>query len=180
MFPASSRQGMQYSQGSLGRVFVLRLEDGEDLIASLEGLAREKGVHAGVALFMGALRDGQMVTGPEVATIPPKPHWESFHSAWEVMGMASIYPGENGPMVHIHSSLGRGREALAGCVRIVASVYLIVEAVLFELLELDARRVMDEKSGLHLLSLGLGCPDAAGLMKRRPIVEQSRKCCESP
>jgi predicted DNA-binding protein with PD1-like motif len=156
MFPAGPRQIMQYSQGSLGRVFVLRLEDGEDLIASLESLAREKGIQAGVALFMGALRDGQMVTGPEVATIPPKPHWESFYNAWEVLGMASIYPGENGPMIHIHSSLGRGRESLVGCVRIVASVYLIVEAVLFELLEVDARRVMDESSGLHLLSLGLG------------------------
>jgi predicted DNA-binding protein with PD1-like motif len=171
---------MQYSQGSLGRVFVLRLEDGEDLIASLEGLAREKGVAAGVALFMGALKDGQMVTGPEVATIPPTPHWESFQSAWEVVGMASIYPGEKGPMVHTHSSLGRGREAMAGCVRMVASVYLIVEAVLFELLEVDARRVLDEKSGLHLLSLRLGCPDAVGMMKRSaPMEQQSRKGCES-
>jgi predicted DNA-binding protein with PD1-like motif len=169
---------MQYSQGSIGRIFVLRLEDGEDLIASLEGLAREKGVAAGLALFMGALKDGQMVTGPEVATIPPTPHWENFQSAWEVVGMASIYPGEKGPVVHIHSSMGRGREAMAGCVRIVASVYLIVEAVLFELLEVDARRVLDEKSGLHLLSLRLGCPDAASPMKLQLMEQQPRKGCE--
>lgn len=177
MFPASSMQVMQYSQGSLGRVFVLRLDDGEDLIASLERLSIEKGVTAGVALFMGALKDGRMVTGPEVATIPPTPHWESFQSAWEVVGMASIYPGEKGPMVHVHSSMGRGREAMAGCVRIVASVYLIVEAVLFELLEVDARRVLDEKSGLHLLSLRLGFPDAAGPARQRPIDQQSQKGC---
>jgi predicted DNA-binding protein with PD1-like motif len=172
MFSSSSRQGMQYSEGSLGRVFVLRLDDGEDLIASLEGLAREKGVAVGVALFMGALKDGRMVTGPEEAVIPPTPHWEGFQNAWEVVGMASIYPGEKGPMVHIHSSLGRGRESLTGCVRIVASVYLIVEAVLFELLEVDARRVLDERSGLHLLSLRLGCPDSVGLMKRQ-LMERS-------
>jgi predicted DNA-binding protein with PD1-like motif len=163
---------MQCSEGSLGRVFVLRLDDGEDLIASLEGLAREKGVAVGVALFMGALKDGRMVTGPEEAVIPPAPHWESFQSAWEVVGMASIDPGEKGPMVHVHSSLGRGRESLTGCVRIVASVYLIVEAVLFELLEVDARRVLDEKSGVHLLSLRLGCPDVSGLMKRQ-LIERS-------
>jgi predicted DNA-binding protein with PD1-like motif len=162
MSTACSWQSMQYSQGRIGRVFVLRLEDGEDLIASLESLAREKSVAAGVALFMGALKDGQMVTGPQEATIPPNPHWERFQSAWEVLGMASIYPGDNGPMVHIHSSLGRGRESLTGCVRIVASVYLVVEAVLFELVGVDARRVLDERSGIHLLSLSLGCPSASG------------------
>jgi len=179
MISASSRQGMQYSEGSLGRVFVLRLDDGEDLIASLEGLAREKGVAAGLALFMGALKDGRMVTGPEEAVIPPAPHWEDFQSAWEVVGMASIYPGEMGPMVHIHSSLGRGRESLTGCVRIVAPVYLIVEAVLFELLDVNARRMLDERSGLHLLSLRLGCPDAAGRLKRQPK-GRPQKGCDSP
>lgn len=145
---------MQYSEGSLGRVFVLRFENGDDLIGSVENMAGEKGIGAGIVLFMGGLRDGQMVTGPELPVIPPTPHWETFKKAWEVFGMASIFPSAKGPMIHIHSSLGRGREALVGCLRERASVYLIVEAVLFELLGVRARRGLEEKSGLCLLSLG--------------------------
>ena len=144
---------MQYSEGSLGRVFILKFEDRDDLIESIENLAKEKGIGAGIVLFIGALRDGHMVTGPEMPVIPPKPHWETFPDAWEVFGMASIFPSADGPVVHVHSSLGRGREALVGCLREKASVYLIVEAVLLELLGVKARRELEEKSGLCLLSI---------------------------
>jgi predicted DNA-binding protein with PD1-like motif len=70
--------------------------------------------------------------GPEVREATPVPHFESFDSAWEVFGMATIYPSSEGPKLHMHSALGRGREALAGCVREKATVYLVIEAVLFE------------------------------------------------
>lgn len=145
--------GVQYSEGNLGRVFVLRMDHGEDLIAALQKFVREKEIASCFALFIGALRDGQAVTGPEVSVVPPVPHFESFDSAWEVFGMATIYPSSEGPELHMHSALGRGREALAGCVRESATVYLVVEAVLFEFSGLSACRKLDEKTGLHLLSL---------------------------
>jgi predicted DNA-binding protein with PD1-like motif len=40
---------MQYSEGSLGRVFVLRFENGDDLIGSVENMAGEKGIGAGAS-----------------------------------------------------------------------------------------------------------------------------------
>lgn len=144
---------MQYSEGKLGRVYVLRMDHGEDLIASLQKFVREKEIASCFALFIGALRDGRAVTGPEETVVPPVPHFESFESAWEVFGMATIYPSSEGPKLHIHSSIGRGREALAGCVRERATVYLVVEAVLFEFSGLSASRELDERTGLHLLSL---------------------------
>lgn len=144
---------MQYSEGSLGRVFVLRLDNGEDLIASIQRFAEEKKIFSCMALFIGALRDGRMVTGPEAPVIPPIQHFESFNSAWEVFGMATIYPSSGRSRIHIHSSIGKGREALIGCIRERASVYLIVEIVLFEFMGLSAERVFDEKTGLYLLSL---------------------------
>lgn len=144
---------MQYSEGSLGRVFVIRLDHGEDLIATIQRFAEEKRIKSCMALFLGAMRDGRMVTGPEAPVIPPVPHFEDFNSAWEVFGMATIYPSTGGTGLHIHSSLGRGREALTGCIRERASVYLIVEMVLFEFSGLSAERIFDEKTGLHLLSL---------------------------
>jgi predicted DNA-binding protein with PD1-like motif len=144
---------MQYSEGTIGRVFVLRMDDGEDLIASVQRFVAEKKIESCMALFIGALRDGRAVTGPELPVIPPVQHFECFDSAWEVFGMATVYPSSGGPKIHIHSTLGRGRQALTGCIREHASVYLIVEVVLFELSGMSARREKDEKTGLHLLTL---------------------------
>ena len=144
---------MQYSEGSIGRVFVLRMDHGEDLIESLQKFLQEKKIESCMALFMGALRDGQAVTGPKLPVVPPTPNYEAYESAWEVFGMATIYPSEEGPKLHIHSGIGRGREAILGCIRDKAEVYLVVEAVLFEICGLVAQRAWDEKMQLFLLSL---------------------------
>ncbi len=144
---------MQYSEGSLGRVFVLRMDHGEDLIESLQKFLQEKKIKTCTAFFMGALRDGRAVTGPKLPTVPPLPHYEAYESAWEVFGMATIYQSVEGPKLHIHSAMGRGRQSILGCIRDKAEVYLIVEAVLFEIFGLNAERVWDEKMQLFLLSL---------------------------
>ncbi len=145
---------MQYSEGSLGRIFVLRMDDGEDLIAMLQKFVREKKIESCMALFIGAIRDGRMVTGPEEPVVPPVPHFEPFDDAWEVFGMATVYPSAKGPKMHIHSALGQRREALLGCIRERAKVYLVVEAVLFEFSGLSVRREWDEGTELYLPALG--------------------------
>jgi uncharacterized protein len=144
---------MQYSEGNLGRAFVLRMDDGEDLIESLKKFVKAKGVESCMALFIGALKEGRAVTGPQQPTIPPVPHWEEYQDGWEVFGMATIYPSAEGPRLHIHASMGKGREALLGCVRDSARVYLVVEVVLLEFSGLNIRREWDEKTELYLPSL---------------------------
>jgi predicted DNA-binding protein with PD1-like motif len=144
---------MQYSEGSLGRVFVLRMDDGEDLIESLRKFVRALGIDSCMALFIGALKEGRAVTGPELPTIPPLPHWEEYRDGWEVFGMATIYPSAGGPRLHIHSTIGKSREALLGCIREKAEVYLVVEAVLFEFSGLNVRREWNERTELYLPSL---------------------------
>jgi len=144
---------LRYSEGKLDRVFILRIDDGEDLIESILEFVRRKNLITCIGLFIGALKDGDAVTGPESAVLPPEQHFESYSSAWEVFGMVTIFPSLEGPKIHIHSSLGRGREALVGCLRNSASVYLVNEVVLFEFTGLDARRELDERIGLYLLTL---------------------------
>ncbi|HNX09586.1 MAG TPA: DNA-binding protein [Methanothrix sp.] len=144
---------MQYSEGRIGRVFVLRMDHGEDLIESLQKFLKEKNINSCMALFLGALLDGRAVTGPKEPVVPPTPNYEAYDSAWEVFGMATVYPSKEGPKMHIHSGMGRGRQALVGCIRDRAKIYLIVEAVLFEICDLTAERLWDEKMELFLLSL---------------------------
>ena len=145
---------MQYTEGQIGRVFVVRIDDGEDMLLSLRQFVVDKNIQAGSIHFLGALMNGRMVTGPEEPVIPPVPHFVMFEGGWEVFGIGTIYPGEGGPHIHYHGSVGRSGHALTGCLREKAITYLIVEAVIMEFTGLTARREFDEKMQLHLPVLG--------------------------
>jgi predicted DNA-binding protein with PD1-like motif len=147
---------MQYTEGQLGRVFVVRIDDGEDMLVSLRQFILDKGIHCGSILFLGALMNGRMVTGPEEPVIPPTPHFVMFEGGWEVFGIGTIFMGEGGPHIHYHASVGRSGHALTGCLREKATTYLIVEAVVLEFTGLSARREFDKKMQVHLPVLGTG------------------------
>jgi len=145
---------MQYAEGKIGRVFMVRIDDGEDFLASMHRFIAEKSILSGSVIFLGALMSGRMVTGPEEPVIPPLPHFVMFEGGWEVFGVGTIYPGEGGPHIHYHASAGRAGHALTGCLREKAATYLIVEAVIFEFTGLQARREFDERARMELLVLG--------------------------
>lgn len=145
---------MQYTEGQIGRVFVVRIDDGEDMLLSLRQFVLDKNIQVGSIHFLGALRNGRMVTGPEEPVIPPVPHFVMFEGGWEIVGIGTIYPGEDGPRIHYHASVGRSGHALTGCLREKALTYIIVEAVIMEFTGLSARREFDEKIQLHLPLLG--------------------------
>lgn len=146
---------MQYTEGQIGRVFIVRIDDGEDMLLSLRQFILDKDIRTGSIHFLGALMNGRMVTGPEEPVIPPVPHFVMFEGGWEIFGVGTIYPGEGGPHIHYHASVGRSGHALTGCLREKAITYLIVEAVIMEFTGLSARREFDEKMQMHLPVLGL-------------------------
>jgi hypothetical protein len=145
---------MQYSEGQIGRVFVVRIDDGEDMLLSLGQFILDKNIQVGSIHFLGALMNGRMVTGPEEPVIPPVPHFVMFEGGWEIVGIGTIYPGDDGPRIHYHASVGRSGHALTGCLREKALTYLVVEAVIMEFTGLSARREFDEKIQVHLPVLG--------------------------
>ena len=145
---------MQYTEGQIGRVFVVRIDDGEDMLLALRQFILDRDIRAGSIHFLGALMNGRMVTGPEEPVIPPVPHFVMFEGGWEVFGIGTVYPGEGGPHIHYHASVGRSGHALTGCLREKAVTYLIVEAVIMEFTGLSARREFDQKMQLHLPVFG--------------------------
>jgi len=142
---------MQYRQGSLGRIIVAKIEHGDDLLAELHKLLKVEQIQAGVMLMIGALQDGSLVVGPESCTVPPQPMWREFHDGREILGVATVFTENNEPHIHLHASLGRGDEPLTGCIRKETRVYLVVEVILWEILDSEAVRTMDELTGLNLL-----------------------------
>ena len=69
-------------------------------------------------------------------------------------GVGIIAPDGGGkPVLHIHAALGRGGRTLTGCLRPGVTTWLVGEAIIYEILGVDARRLFDEASGFNLLDV---------------------------
>ena len=146
---------MKYSQARQGRVFVIRLEDGDIVHEEIERLAREEGVTAGFLTILGGADSGSaLVVGPEKSrgASPVTPMGHVLDDAHEVVGAGTIFPDDTGrPVLHMHMACGRRDATVTGCIRDGVRVWHVMEAVLVELLDTEASRVLDEATGFKLL-----------------------------
>ena len=144
---------MQYTTGSLGRVFLLKFSDDDILIDNLSGFVRKERVKSACMVFIGALKKGDLVTGPKKPVIPPEANQVKFKDGWEVMGIGTIFTNSKGPQIHIHASMGKKQKVLTGCVRGKSKVFLVIEAIVFELKGVKAGKEIDPRTGLNLLKI---------------------------
>lgn len=113
---------MKACEGRIGRVFVIRLEDGDVVPECIERFAEEKGVSM-VGLF-----------------------W------WVELGVGVLAPSEDAkPVLHIHAALGRAGQTMIGCLWHGVTTWLVGEGILHEILGADIARIQDEQSGFELL-----------------------------
>jgi predicted DNA-binding protein with PD1-like motif len=144
---------MRYTKGTVGRVFVLKFEDDDILLKELDSFARKEKVRSAALVFLGALKKGDIVTGPKKPVIPPEPNWTLFKGAWEVFGVGTIFTNSKGPQMHLHTSMGKKADTLTGCIRKDTKVFLVIEAVVFELKGVKANKEIDPRTGLNLLKI---------------------------
>ncbi len=147
---------MQYSEGRLGRVFILRLEEGERINDSIEKFARARQLSHGLAFFLGGSGDGsQVVVGPEANRAAIIPMLHTLKGEQEVLALGTIIPNEEGtPLLHMHGAAGREGRATVGCTRAGLNVWLIGEVVLLEILGAQtAQRKKDAATGFQLLQI---------------------------
>jgi len=144
---------MKACEGQVGRVFVIRLEDGDVVPECIERFAKDNGVSVGQVVLVGGIGDGKVVVGPQSSEeMPPQPMLLPVDGAHEVMGIGVLAPDENGkPILHIHGALGRSGQTMTGCLRPGVTTWLVVEAILYEILGTKAIRVMDKESNFPLL-----------------------------
>ena len=144
---------MKACEGQLGRVFVIRLEDGDVVPKCIERFAEEKGVSVAHVILVGGIGDGEVVVGPRRSEErPPQPMLLPIDGAHEVAGVGVLAPGEDGrPLLHIHAALGRSGKTTSGCLRPGVTTWLVGEVILYEILGANVARVTDEESGFALL-----------------------------
>ena len=85
---------MKACEGQLGRVFVIRLEDGDVVPKCIERFAEENGVSVAHVILVGGIGDGEVVVGPRRSEErPPQPMLLPIDGAHEVAGVGVLAPG---------------------------------------------------------------------------------------
>lgn len=146
---------MKSTQCSLGRVFLLRLEDGDRIPDCIENFASENSLSRGTVFFLGGIGKGKLIVGPrftgEGKVIPMVHPVEGVH---EALAVGTLFPDEEGRVsLHMHSALGREGKTSTGCVRAGVEVWMIGEVVIHELIETGAIRKKDPETGFELLAI---------------------------
>lgn len=147
---------MKACEGQSGRIFVLRLEDGDVVPQCIEQFALGNKIGLAQVILLGGVTDGQIVVGPRRSDeLPPRPMLLPVDAAHEVMGVGILATGTDGkPNLHIHGALGRSGQTVTGCLRMGVKTWLIGEAVVIEIKGATAARVKDPASGFALLEPG--------------------------
>jgi predicted DNA-binding protein with PD1-like motif len=147
---------MKAIEGTLGRVFVLRLDRDDPLPQCIEDFAAEKKIRLAQVVFIGGIYQGNLVTGPRrTADLQPDPIVLPVGEAHDAFALGIIAPAENGkPSLHLHGALGRSGQTITGCFQSGVTVWLVGEAVIYEILSgSTARRVFDETAQLTLFEI---------------------------
>lgn len=144
---------MKATEGRIGRVFIIRLEDKDIVPDCIERFAEEHGVQYGHVALLGGIGAGRVVVGPRDSySFPPEPMLLPVDGAHEVAAVGILAPTEDGkPVLHIHGALGRSGQTMTGCLRPGVETWIVGEAVLYEILDAQAARVKDDRTGFCLL-----------------------------
>jgi predicted DNA-binding protein with PD1-like motif len=145
---------MRYSEAKFGRVFVIRLEEGEIVHEEIEKFACDHSIGAAALIVLGgANEESKLVVGPETTQARPAcPMEYILDEVHEVSGTGTLFPDESGqPMLHMHMSCGRNDNTVTGCIRSGVKVWQVMEIILYELVDSTAKRVMEAELGFKLL-----------------------------
>jgi predicted DNA-binding protein with PD1-like motif len=145
---------MKFSEARMGRVFILRLEDGDIVHESIETFAHEQNIGAAALIALGGADAGsRLVVGPaEGRKLPIVPMELILDKVHEIVGVGTLFPDADGkPVLHMHIAGGHEKKSVTGCIRRGVKVWHVVEVVLWELAETTGRRLADPASGFELL-----------------------------
>jgi predicted DNA-binding protein with PD1-like motif len=148
---------MHYTEAKPGRIFILRLHQGERLHEVIEKFASQKQVSSALCFFLGGAEDkSKVVVGPKDGkALPPEPMVTLLKGVHEACGVGTIFADEHGkPKLHMHASFGRNDTAVTGCVRMGVDVWQIGEVVILELAGSSAKRAKSKDTGFEFLEIG--------------------------
>jgi len=146
---------MKYSQAKQGRIFIIRLEDGDIIHKEIEKFASDQSIKAASLTILGGVdKNSKLVVGPEDGrTMPLVPMHHTLDDVHEVVGTGTIFPNKKGdPILHMHIACGRKESTNTGCIREGVITWNVLEIILTELIDTTAIRALDSNTGFELLT----------------------------
>lgn len=137
---------MDYRKGSIGRIFAVRIDHGEDLLKELSMLAIKESIREAFFIMLGAVGSAELVVGPEEKVVPPTTVWSSFDDAREIFGVGNIFMENGAPKIHLHANAANSNEIVTGCIRKKVEAFMVVEVFIVEI-DILAERKFDGKIG---------------------------------
>ncbi|WP_370572463.1 PPC domain-containing DNA-binding protein [Methanomethylovorans sp.] len=145
---------MEYTAGTIGRVFFLRVDHGEDLIEALQTVSRKENIRSAFFFLLGAIEQAELVAGPRAACVPPVPMWVKIGTPHEIIGIGNVFYEGEGPKVHLHCSIGRDEIVRTGCLRNQSKAFMVNEVCILEISGINAARVNDIEKGYSPVIFG--------------------------
>lgn len=144
---------MLYQIGKPGRIVVVRFGDGEDVLGGITEICRSEQIRAASFNMVGGMKAGRFVVGPETEAMPPKPVWRELQESHEAVGFGTVFWDNEQPKVHFHGAYGKLDSVKAGCLREGSEVFLVLEVVITEILDVSIIRELDPASGMVLMKM---------------------------
>ncbi|MEM2902793.1 MAG: DUF296 domain-containing protein [Candidatus Bathyarchaeia archaeon] len=141
---------MEYVEAGLRRIFLIRFDHEDDVIEEVSALAVKEQIKCAFILLIGAVSEAHMVVGSLNLKVPPKPMEDTLKEERELIALGTLTWNKHKPIVHIHSSLGRGYTVNVGCLREKCKVYLTLEGLIIEFEGLSCAKVFDENLGVSI------------------------------
>jgi len=145
---------MKYAEAKQGRIFIIRLEDGDVIHQEIERFARDQSIKAAAMIILGgADYNSKLIVGPKHGRKTPiHPMEVVLENVHEIVGTGTVFPNDKGePILHMHIACGRETSTITGCVRKGVKAWHILEVILIEFLDTNAFRVLDPVHGLTVL-----------------------------
>jgi len=140
-----------------GDFIIARLDDGEDMHASLKTIAERYGLHSGIILAgIGMLRDLEIgfFDNGEYLTERIEGPCELVSTQGSIAYGIDPGTGERGElMLHLHCTLGKRDHSVIGGHLNSATVAVLNEITMLRLDRVRLKRELNEKSGLYELNL---------------------------
>jgi predicted DNA-binding protein with PD1-like motif len=144
---------MKYRTGRAGRIVLARFDDGDDVLGGLASIAKDEDIRAATVHLVGGMKRGRFVVGPESEEMPPRPLWRDLGESHEIVGVGTIFFEGETPRVHLHGAFGKRDEVKVGCLRADTQAFIVLEAVITEITDIEAVREKDPVTGMALLKL---------------------------
>ena len=147
---------MKATEGKIGRVFILSLEEDDKLPHCIEKFAGENDIKNGYVNFIAGIKTGSIISGPKDSNARPvEPLNVDINNTHESAAIGLIArDNEDNPILHIHGFLGRNGETTSGCFGQGVDVWVTGEAIVYEILDAACSREIDEDTGFKLLQVG--------------------------